>query len=358
MRDSLDFESAVMYMPDPDGRYVLTRFAGGARPGLERGFRQELTLDPMAWKFVIGGGSPIIFREVGSWLVANPFVPEATSWMVLKLASDLELCGVVVASASHAISLDPVDLMTLGSIADLLSAGIQTKRLREEVQRVAVEQERLRFAANLHDGLAQDLATAVRELALMDSDQPLLAAAGNRERLREAVTSAHVLVRAGLNSLYGNARSEDLESTADAVCDRFRRRGLWVTLETEGAVASVPTDVLTAVLRVLHEALANVLKHAAGTHAAVDLRFADGLLVLTVVDDGHGIHPDIAAESEPGHFGLGIMRDRARNAGGTLEVSALDASTGQHGTQVRLEIPLRDRLELGDGLLPAVGAGL
>ena len=76
-------------------------------------------------------------------------------------------------------------------LGDLLGAGIATARLREELERTALARERLRLAAEVHDGLAQDLALAMRELALLDSDPAPEVAEASWARLRAAVASAH-----------------------------------------------------------------------------------------------------------------------------------------------------------------------
>ncbi|MEA2622137.1 MAG: hypothetical protein QOH61_1047 [Chloroflexota bacterium] len=336
MREALGFEAAVMYMPYVQGRPLLQRVAGDTTTAGGRGSRQELSFDPAAWRFVTEAASPIIFREKASWLLANPFIPEADSWLVFPLTSEKELVGVVIASSQSPISLDPIDLMTLGSVCDLLNAGVQTARLRSAVQRAAVEQERLRFAADLHDGVAQDLALAVRELRLLDSDNPQMAAVGNRDRLRDAVMSANGMVRAGLNDLYGKAHAGDVVETADAVCERFRGRGLDVTLATTGEPHRVGADSVAAVLRVLHEALSNVQKHAGVSSARVEICFEQEHLVLSVTDDGVGIDARAAEDGAHSHFGLEIMRQRATAAGGTLDVASREP-----GTLVRFEVPMR-----------------
>ena len=66
-------------------------------------------------------------------------------------------------------------------LGDLLGAGIAAAQLRQELQRTALERERMRLAAEVHDGLAQDLALAMRELALLESapaERPPRRAAG------------------------------------------------------------------------------------------------------------------------------------------------------------------------------------
>src|SRR5258705_244424 len=77
-----------------------------------------------------------------------------------------------------------------------VSAGITTARLRQQLRYAEMERERRTLAAEVHDGLAQYLAVALRELALLDSGFE-----HSPERLRESITEAHRLVRARLQEL-------------------------------------------------------------------------------------------------------------------------------------------------------------
>jgi two-component system nitrate/nitrite sensor histidine kinase NarX len=85
------------------------------------------------------------------------------------------------------------------------------------------------------------------------------------------------------------------------------------------------------VLQVVREALTNVEHHAHARHAWVALRRANGRRIdVTVDDDGVGI---ASTQSPQGHFGLAIMRDRARSVGGALTIERREPA----GTRVRLE---------------------
>ena len=81
-----------------------------------------------------------------------------------------DLVGVVIAARPEPVHLDPTTLTVLTLLGDQLSAGIATARLRQDLQRAELDRERMRLAAEVHDGLAQDLALAMRELALLDLD--------------------------------------------------------------------------------------------------------------------------------------------------------------------------------------------
>jgi signal transduction histidine kinase len=97
------------------------------------------------------------------------------------------------------------------------------------------------------------------------------------------------------------------------------------------------TDAESVLYRVAQEALRNVAKHARAQHVSVRAAREDGRALLSVEDDGLGFASTAAAAADgpTGHFGLRIMRDLARDAGGRLTVdTAPDA-----GTRIRLEVP-------------------
>jgi signal transduction histidine kinase len=85
--------------------------------------------------------------------------------------------------------------------------------------------------------------------------------------------------------------------------------------------------------RVCQEALRNVEKHAGASHVTVRVQRRGGGAVLEVVDDGRGFGE--AVRSDDGHFGLRIVEDLVRDAGGTLAV----APGEDGGTVVRVEVP-------------------
>ena len=306
MRSALGLDRAVLYLPDADGHPVLRRYVGDAATG-------ELTFDEEAWRLV--AGAPIILREPAGWLVANPFDPPARHWMILPLVE-----GVVIASAPVAIALDALSGTVLNLLCTQLSAGITTARLRRELQAAAIERERRTLAAEVHDGLAQYLAVARRELALPTPD---------RARVTEAVESAHRLVRERLRTLSTGTPT----SLHDALHAAARRARTPVRVSGHGDAGP---EAVTLAARVVSEALANADAHAEAVSATVDYRSDEQRLELTVADDGRGFDPAAAPGAEDGHLGLTVMRERARGHGGDCTVTSAPGS----GTVVKLWLPL------------------
>jgi len=306
MREALDLDRAVLYLPDADGEPVLRRAVGDDAA-------DELSFDEEAWR--LATGAPIILREPAGWLVANPFDPPAHDWMLLPLVE-----GVVIASAPAPIALDALSGTVLSLLCTQLSAGITTARLRRELHAAAIERERRSLAAEVHDGLAQYLAVARRELAL---EQP------DRGRLTEAVEAAHRLVRERLSTL----SAETPASLREAVQSAARRSRTPIRVAGHGDAGP---EAVTLAARVLREALANADAHAEAHATTVRYAADDERLELTVSDDGRGFDLETAPGAEDGHLGLTVMRERARGHGGECTVTSAPGS----GTVVKLWIPL------------------
>lgn len=335
MRLALGLAVSALYLPDPDGRPLLRRLVASEAGEVDLRARPELSFDAEAWRLAVASGHALVFREPASWLVANPFEPEAEAWLVLPLTPRRRLIGVVVAASAVPVELDPTSATVLSLLGDQLSAGIATAQLRQELQRVELERERMRLAAEVHDGLAQDLALAVREVALLDSRPPEALADASWARLREAVQAAHQIVRARLVDLVPTASLGGIAAAVQDACDAFARRGLPVRLQAGSATGEVAPAATAALIRVLSEALGNAERHSAAGVVVVRLERDGERVHLTVEDDGRGFDPDAVAGLERAHFGLALMRERAAAAGGRL---AVESRPGR-GTRVKLALP-------------------
>ena len=231
MREALRLQDAALYLPDADGTRCCA--ATSARPA------QELSFDEEAWRLAVASGAPIVLREAASWLVENPFTPPATNWVILPLVTgERVMVGVVIASAAQPIRIDPLSGTVLTLLGLQLSAGITTAQLRRELLHAAMERERRQLAAEVHDGLAQYLACARRELALPEPD---------RARLTEAVDAAHRLVRDRLQDLSADAPADLRQAIARAA--RRSRANVRVTGRGEAG-----PEAVTLAARVVSEA--------------------------------------------------------------------------------------------------------
>jgi two-component system, NarL family, sensor kinase len=198
--------------------------------------------------------------------------------------------------------------------------------------------ERRRIAADLHDGVVQDLAgisfgleAGAQHAATRGDDNAAVemrrGAAGTRESMRQ--------LRSLLVELHPpNLHASGLEPALTDLCAPLRAHGVDCGLEVDDVPRlSPPGEEL--VFRAAQEALRNVLAHAEADSTHVRLRQEDGRVVLTVEDDGRGFSPeDVEQRRSDGHLGLSLLSERAMDLGGVLNVEARPG----HGTRLRLEV--------------------
>jgi signal transduction histidine kinase len=114
-----------------------------------------------------------------------------------------------------------------------------------------------------------------------------------------------------------------------------KRSGIETSLDVPPDFPRLSTEVETAVFRIVQEALTNVFRHAEAQKVWISLTQKNGLIVVSVRDDGKGIGKRIA-EQRPDSVGVGIggMRQRAKEFGAELRLTNADP-----GTLVELLIP-------------------
>jgi signal transduction histidine kinase len=217
----------------------------------------------------------------------------------------------------------------------------KTQADREALLRRAVEasaDERRRIAADLHDGVVQDLAGISYSLSAAAHDEPspttrgtlATAAAGTRDamrRLRSLLVEIHP----------PNLRASGLETALADAAASLRARGVDVAVEIEPDLELGEEDE-RLLYRVALEALRNVERHAHATRVSVDLRSTPNGVELEVVDDGAGFtSEERRRRADEGHVGLSLLEELAAGSGGHLAVR----SEPGDGTTVTLELPRR-----------------
>jgi signal transduction histidine kinase len=194
--------------------------------------------------------------------------------------------------------------------------------------------ERQRLSAEIHDTIAQGMASIVMLLQAAeaglrtDPDGAARHLALASDTARDSLAEARGLV-AGLApaGLQGGSLDEALARAAAAA---RAQAGLAADVEVTGPARRLDTSTEVMLLRVCQEALSNVRKHAGAGRALVRLDYADGEVGLEVTDDGCGFDPAAAAAG----YGLSGMRTRVAEAGGALEVRSAPGA----GTSVTVRV--------------------
>ena len=202
----------------------------------------------------------------------------------------------------------------------------------------AQEQERLRIAGELHDGVMQEmlaatmmLGTAKRRItenseaqSTIDKVQQKLIRVGTDLRQLSHELHPPVLQEAGLPKAV-HAYCEEFSSTC----------GTAVSCDADDRVGDLSRGAALGLFRIVQEALGNASKHAHARQIAVRLTRLAEVVALEVSDDGVGF--DRNRLGTPGGLGLITMRERAGQLNGTFEFE----STPGRGTTIRVVIPFR-----------------
>ena len=226
------------------------------------------------------------------------------------------------------------DVEVVALFAAQASVALEYARFREELQRLAVLEDRERIAAELHDGVIQSL------FAVGMSLQATAGMAGDpdtAQRLNQAVDAVDTAIRDLRNYIFGlrpgALADRQLALSLEELTKSFdESTGLTVIGSVDREAASRLAGRETTLLQAAREALSNAVRHSGGRTVRVGLRREGDEALLEIADDGAGFD---TATAEGRGQGLGNLRRRADALGGRLEIDS-DAE----GTTVRIRVPL------------------
>lgn len=197
------------------------------------------------------------------------------------------------------------------------------------------EQERQRFAKELHDGLGPLLSVIKMLVSGLDGNNSLEVNDKIRHNLRQAVDEAIT----GVRDISANISPHILNNFGlkDAIEAFIKRLGqtdnfkVYFTTNLTNERFSYTVEVV--LYRVLCELINNTLRHAAATRVTIDLQLDDGVLYLEYTDNGIGF--DINAVARHEGMGLNNMRYRLQSGNGDMEISST------HGRGMRANAYIR-----------------
>ena len=202
----------------------------------------------------------------------------------------------------------------------------------------AQEQERIRIAGELHDGVMQEmlavtmmLGTAKRRI-IGDS-----AAQATIDKVQQKLIQVGTDIRQLSHDLHPPVLQDaGLPEALRAYCEQFSAgSGIPVSCDADDSLHDLSRGAALALFRIVQEALGNAAKHAAAKHMIVRLTRFNGLVSLTVSDDGAGF--DASRLGTSGGLGLIMMRERAGQLNGKFE---FESAPGR-GTTIKVTIPFR-----------------
>ncbi|MEE8443370.1 MAG: sensor histidine kinase [Dehalococcoidia bacterium] len=208
----------------------------------------------------------------------------------------------------------------------------------------AQEDERGRVSRELHDGIGQALSGLTIELERLEQASPdqWLQLHGHVAELKNLAMDTLGDLRRMIIALRPAVLNDFGLVPAIRWYAEFYlgNAGIDFEVREEGLDSRPVPSLETVIYRIVQEAINNVSQHSEANWVGIDLRLTDGILVVTIEDNGQGFDPTRAMSGSS--VGLEGMEERASLAGGRLSV----ASQPGEGTTVRLEIPLTEKGEI------------
>jgi two-component system, NarL family, sensor kinase len=277
---------------------------------------------------------------------------EAPSGEKLLFETYLRSSGVVASGRAVWLTMAPglIASLALLEVIQLPLAWRMARRLRhrqeerERLMQAAIESsenERRRIASDLHDGAVQQLAGIAMSLSGVEPnarklEDPLIAdtiaraASGTRESMRQ--------LRTLLVELYPpNLEAAGLGAALRQLSERLTARGLTVNLDIPEQL-EVPRRASALLYRAAQEGVRNIISHAEAAKAEIALETTDGMVRLSIEDDGKGMSKQETSKGRrQGHLGLPLLRNLFEESGGSVKIE----SRASRGTRMDAEIPCR-----------------
>jgi two-component system nitrate/nitrite sensor histidine kinase NarX len=231
---------------------------------------------------------------------------------------------------------DILELLT--TIGSHLGMAVAKQRSDAEARRLSIIEERNHLAHELHDSIAQTLASLRFQVRMLQETQEKeglgRAALAETQKIRNGLDEAHTELRELLNSFRAPVDQRGLIPALEILVERFRQETeLSIFFQCDCRQLQLSAHEEMQMLRIVQESLANIRKHARAHTVRVLLRCrASESYMLLVEDDGIGFERPPLGGRPGEHIGLTIMEERARRIGAELKIE----SEAGEGTRVEM----------------------
>ena len=279
-------------------------------------------------------GEPLLLNDTDGLTRTSHPIPNLESLLVIPMRLGDSVVGALDV-ANKPDGFTQQDMQILSLFADGAAIAIESARLQQQAEQLAVVEERQRLARELHDSVTQ----ALYSVTLYAEATRMAMSAARQDVATENLRELHRMAREAMidmRMLIFELHPPVLEEEGLAVALQARlaavesRAGLQTTFHVEGE-QNLPLSVQEALFWIAMEAFNNVIKHARAKQVKVRLRLDRPTVLLEITDDGIGFDPATAGQS--GGMGLRSMTERVERIRGQLEVTSAPGS----GTTVRVE---------------------
>lgn len=336
------------------GAYLWTTWQGASR--LTRPLRTGVREQGRAWWLPIGALaalSVVLPFVQGSWGLGGFIYTSAsvasrlTARQCVLVFSGLMLFVVLVGALTLApwpmialmVFLTPAVGATVASFTGAIRTNRDLRLARREIARLAVSEERLRIARDLHDLLGHTLSLIALKSELAGQLIPENPARAQREvqDIETAARTALQEVREAVAGYRQTSLADELENAHQLLA------AAGIQCRVHNDAGTVPPAVEALLTWVVREGVTNVIRHSRATTCVISLTREPEHVCLGVVDDGHGGHTatDTATDTagRMGRMGNGLpgIRERVAALGGTCAAGP----AGARGFQLTVRLPLQ-----------------
>ncbi len=276
--------------------------------------------------------------------------------------SYLPYSQVTVSSRRSLLQFGPAmvsGLLVMQALGTLLVWSTARRLRRAQQQREVLLQhaidssdvERRRIAADLHDGIVQDLTGVMFSIAAKrrrgESRQGEISLTAQRSGATDdnASVAMEGQIRNAINALRSlivdiyppNLRSEGLAASIRSMCSKAQNRGISTEVHAQIDEELLSDEHVALAYRVIQESLRNVYSHADAQHVVITLEQSQRMFQVSIDDDGSGFDPrHLGERADEGHVGLRGLGDLVAEQAGSLRVLSGPGT----GTSVLLQLPL------------------
>lgn len=245
------------------------------------------------------------------------------------------------------LHLDEETALMLLAAGQHFGLAIEKHRLDNVARQKLIQEERNMIANELHDSLAQTLASLRFQVRVLDQTLQSTSdymAITSLEQVEHGLEEAYTDLRELIAHCRGPIEQQGLIPSIERVVSKFREEtGIHILLQCECQDPDVPANMEMNIYRIVQEALTNIKKHS-NAHIVRVLLNCDnhGRFRILVENDGKGFDKKAVKSKEGQHLGLTIMQERARHLGGQLRIE----SEPEEGTRIELKFRyLREQAE-------------
>ncbi len=256
----------------------------------------------------------------------------------------IQTLGVINLFVENEIDITEELAYLLLSLGAHLGEFIERANIERKNRQQLIKDERNIIANELHDSLAQTLASLRFQVRILDQGlQPI----GDFMAIKTLESVEHGLDEAttDLRELIAHCRvpieQQGLVPAIKRAVEKFRKEtGIHILLQSDEQVVALPSNMELNAYRIVQEALTNIKKHANAYIVRVLLSCDEkGNIRLLIENDGKGFDPEKIHSSEGDHLGLTIMKERAKHLGGKLKIE----SEPEEGTRIELKFSYKDK---------------